>query len=177
MFSAMALQQLIHSPNDLMRPPSPSLTNPDMILPYENPSRESTPTPTLDSGTHSGLSGAETVKQKQLDADSRPGMPGEWQSEISIRSSPSVKSAKTLSGPVYSTGSWRPARDHARDVSSSASSRTEARAAEKTPEEEEPERDPFSQLAFLRAEEILANAKKRLSVCINSHLPDAHFSN
>ena len=104
-------------------------------------------------------------------------MPGEWQTDTDIHSiaetmatdqatgqeaEPSSRSFSTYrtanGGSTLGGGRTQELRngaslkpngiDRASPVSSSGSG----------------ERDPFSQLAFLRAEEILANAKKRLTV-------------
>jgi hypothetical protein len=180
-----------------LTPPSPSLTNPDMILPYssrfrdaDSPSRKQIPR-SIGISSLQGDSWTPPLSQKS----SRPSLPGAWQSEEDMRpitsnggnlhpngaghrdagpKSPAAKFLNTLDPKLRAgLGVELP------EYSPSIYSPTESELAQKSPYTNEMHTSPEEQLdevkailedddnlLSMRAEEILANAKKRLTVRI-----------
>ena len=189
--------------NEPLQPPSPSLTNPDMILPYDPRLRDSGST------QHSGgldISSLNDQMVMSLDNTraanragkwqghghrSRPSMPGEWQTESDINATtptekpapaPSTASAETekdssrprTQGPTYKLGTSFLNLDRFSTISAVSATKSDGSAGaaiqEEAPiqEELETEEEVNARNDFARAEEILANAKKRLTV---SYIP------
>ena len=194
-------------------PPSPALTNPDMILPYapkyrdysQSPSRSAIPRST---GPDMAASQGSQWTPPPSGKPSRPSMPGAWQTEEDL-STVQQKSLKAPARQAMGNGALKsPASKflHTLDpklraglgvelpeYSPSIYSPTDSELAQESPTQDEAPKTPIDELmnepedleheerfrAFLnendddsdddnsldlRAEEILANAKKRLAV-------------
>jgi hypothetical protein len=185
---------LVYRNSDSLRnPPSPSLTNPDMILPYDPRLRDSTST------TQSGHSGPDITSLNDQMAMSlhttrainrgewepggdksakRQSMPGEWNEtndqEPSSSASPANASAHLREPPAQgtrqgSTGGPNVFKSGTSFLNlsrfSTISTTTKSDGSNGiAPVEEEDEDEVAARNDFARAEEILANAKKRLTV-------------
>ena len=211
--------------HDPIAPPSPALTNPDMILPFTPELRDSTPVPTdllplitpLDREANKEAMPSKDTTPKgtlvgDLHSNTRPSLPGAWFTEEDIRrakldvndnATSLVQSETTAAakqdfeeenneyneyglGP-YATdlarrtaeeggGSYVKSTEDLRETNEDSDSTMPfgrsnlARAVL-----EEDEDDPTSHAALsLRAEEILANAKKRLTVCFLNQVSVAY---
>ena len=197
-------------------PPSPALTNPDMILPFIPELRDSTPVPAdlvplitpLDGEANKEAMPSEDTTPKgtivdDLRSNTRPSLPGAWFTEEDIRratqdSDDHVTSSVQPRTPVateqdleegnnkyneYGLGPYATDFDRSTAGEEDGSYMKSAEDLLETKEDqdstislgrsnlaravlEEDEDDPTSHAALsLRAEEILANAKKRLIVC------------
>ena len=211
--------------HDPIAPPSPALTNPDMILPFTPELRDSAPVPTdllpliiprdREANKEAMPSGDTTPKGTlvgDLHSNTRPSLPGAWFTEEDIKRATldADDHARSLVQPKTTVATEQDFEEENNEYNEYGlgpyAIDLDRRTAEeegglyvksiedlrKTNEDsdstmsfgrsnlaravlEEDEDDPTSHAALsLRAEEILANAKKRLTVCPPSKVSVAY---
>ena len=185
---------ILPHPQDV-RPPSPALTNPDMILPY-NARLKDTDTPTQRMGSMS------TPSEFTPPHSSRPILPGSWLSEEDVRPGqseenylrqpdmpiaklkspvgrflntidPRMKGGIGVEVPEYSPSIYSPTDPEGRTPEGYDEPKptpfTSAFHGDTKSSHDGEEEDEDDDIMGTRAEEILANAKKRLLVQYDSN--------